>query len=435
MRKTNILVLLMWLLAHYSFAQIDLPDTWDGSDGSHPQSPINPGTPTEVKIPIPPGKKSDTRERGSERDTPPTPLVGNYEGPSSEGSWGSNGLSSNKLYKRMGDGMWWEKDDTEAMSVLIEMKGLLSSDCIDIEYLQEIQARFNSLSPSQKSALGYDGEEAFNQLKERLNKARALYSQNITIAQNIKNNMFSSIDKDIMRLSYEELNGYLKQFLSKEEFDRAKIEYEKYEKAQIVNNVYEKIRIQELRKKNDNRKIETEKTNYHLPLQKVRRTWIDNYKVGAMAMKSISDGQKQLTSTYGETFIPKSELLEIFDNGINTVNKAIDIKGLFVKAFSGDWEGTYSDGKRIVKEMVFNPTKDMLSSSVTVLTNKWINLKNGIAAYNIHSFSTEGILNKSLLNVESFGDDNKFYNANKDLNNFLFKSIPEKTRDEIKRTY
>lgn len=326
----------------------------------------------DLHLNFPTSSKKTNDDRSHERNNS-TPLVGNYEGLSSEDSWGQNGSMSNELYERMKDGIGLERSNTEAMSVLSEMEGLLSADCIDIEQLQGIQARFNSLSSSQKSALGYEGEEAFKQLKERLDKARALYSQNITIALNIKNNMFSSIDKKIMLLPYEEQNGYLKQFISKEEFDRAKIEYERYEKAQVANNVLEKIRNQKLRKKNDSEKAE--KPDFHLTLQKVRRSYIDNYKVGAMAVKTISDGQKQLTNTFGEEYIPKSELLERLNDGINTVNEAKDIKGILVKAFLGDSEGALSDYRGKVKETIFDPLKNCAKGLGATVTGSYNTVK------------------------------------------------------------
>ena len=311
-------------------------------------------------------------DRGGGRDDY-TPLEGNYDGPASEHGWGESNISRKYDYKLEGVGL--KKDNDEAMSVLLDMKGLLSDDCIDVGQLQDIQTRFNSLSPSQKSALGYEGEEVFAQLRAKLNNVRPLYSQYLIMAQNIKNYSFSNIDKGVMHMTYEEQNGYLKQFLSKEEFDRAKIEYEKYEKAQVVNNVYEKIRAQELRKINDDRKAEAEKTNYFIALQKVRRTYIDNYKVGEMAVKNISEGHNQLTIAFGEEFIPKSKLLERLNDGINTVNKAKDIKGIFVKAFLGDYEGALSDYRGRVKETIFDPLKNCAKGLGATVTGSYNTVK------------------------------------------------------------
>lgn len=439
MKKISIIIIIIIFLPLIVISQ-DIKLSISGNSGSASGSVGGVGGSSgDIIIPSPfgsPSSSGEEGERGGGRDTPSTPLENNYDGPASEG-WGPNGMISNDIYDDWRGTLGWKNyaAEVEALSVLEEINTLNLSDCVDFKQLHKVQVKINSLSPSEISALGHEGKEAIARFEEKLIEARSLFSQYLIMAQHIRNNLFSEIDKEVMRLPYEEQNGYFKQFLSKEEFDRAKIEYDKYEKAQVVGGVYERIRNQELRKNHVDRIDKTDKTNYHLTLQKIRVTAVDNYKVGKMVVKTFADGQKQLTSTFGKEVVPKSELLERVNGAISTVNKATDVKGIIVKVYSGDLEGACSDGKRIAKELVFKPTKDIFNSSVTVLTRKWINIKNGIAAYNIHSFSTEGILRKSLLNVESFGDDKKFYNANKDLNNFLFKSIPEKTREEIKRTY
>lgn len=360
MKKTGFLFVLMWFLSHVSFAQIELKGTWDGSDGSHPQSSYDGVSfPPDLSLDRKPSTNHDRDRGGSSSSSENT-----YSGPEFIGSWGGNSTYSNELYERITDGLGWEKDNTEAMSVLQELKDLLSSDCIDIHLLHSVYVRFKSLSSYQRSVLGHEGEEALAELTARLHNAKPYYEKYSKMALDIKNNSLSKIDKDVTHKPYEELNGYLRQFLSKEEFDRAKVEYGKYEKSQIVNGVYARIRSQE--SKHNYKK--TVNSGSHLAFQKTTNSLVDNYKVGAMAVKNATEGQKQLASLFGDELVPKPVLLEKLENGINTVNNAIDAKGMFVKAFSGDWEGAVSDYMGKAKEKLIDPLKDCaigLGSNIT----------------------------------------------------------------------
>ena len=331
-----------------SSGEITIPSPfWDRSSGG--KSPRS-------------GSSDRDRERGGGRDTPSTPLQDNYDGPASEG-WGPNDLISNDIYDEWKGSLDWKNyaAEVEAMSVLKEIDALNSSDYIDFKQLHKVQVKIDNLSPSEISALGHEGKEAIARFEEKLIEVRSLFSQYLIMAQRIRNNSFSEIDKEVMRLPYEEQNGYFKQFLSKEEFDRAKIEYDKYEKAQVVNGACEKIRNQELRKKNDNRKIESEKTDIHLTLQKVKPNLIDNYKVAEMVVKKMSDNQKQITGTFGEEVVPKLELLERVNGAFSKVNKVFDVKGMLVKAFSGDWKEAISDYGKNVKEKLFDSMKNCVN--------------------------------------------------------------------------
>ena len=310
-------------------------------------------------------KSSSGGDSGDSRVGSSSSSSGNtYSGPEFIGSWGGNWTKSNEAYYNKISTIGWEKDNTEAMSVLQELKDLLSTDCIDIHLLHNAYVRFKSLSSYQQSVLGYEGDKALAELAARLNNAKPYYEKYSKMALDIKNNSFSKIDNEVMHKPYEELNGYLRQFLSKDEFDRAKIEYGKYEKSQIVNDVYARIRSQESR---HNYK-KTENSDSHLALQKTTNTLVDNYKVGAMAVKNASEGQKQLASLFGDELVPKPVLLDKLEKGINTVNNAIDAKGMLVKAFSGDWEGAVSDYMGKAKEKLIDPLNDCalgLGSTVT----------------------------------------------------------------------
>lgn len=263
MKKTGFLFILMWFLSHVSFAQIELKGTWDGSDGSHPQSSYDGGSfRPDLSLDRKPSTNHD-RDRGGNSSS----SENTYSGPDFIGSWGGNLRNSDVAYYiTERNTQRWKKDNTEAMSILQELNDLLSNDCIDIHLLQNVYVRFNSLSSYQRSILGYEGDEAFAELTARLNNARPYYEKYSKMALDIKNNSFSKIDKDVMHKPYEELNGYLRQFLSKEEFDRAKIEYEKYEKDETVKKVYEKTRHHEVQEKTN----KAREDNNHLALQKIR---------------------------------------------------------------------------------------------------------------------------------------------------------------------
>jgi hypothetical protein len=308
----------------------------------------------DEKFHIDPLKKTPDSKEKPGKDKPTPPLKDNYDGPASEGSWGENDTYSNGLYERMKNKVGWYKYDREAFSILDEVNSMLSSDCIDIHLLHNAYVKFKGLSSFQRSVLGYEGDKALAELVARLHNARPYYDKYSKMALNIKNNSFSKVDKDVMHKPYEELNGYLRQFLSKEEFDRAKIEYVKYEKSQIVNGVYARIRNQ--KSKHNYKKIET--SDAHLALQKTANSLVDNYKVGAMAVKNASEGRKQLAILFGDELVPKPVLLDKLEKTTNTVNNAIDAKGMFVKAFSGDWEGAISDYLGKAKEKLIDPLND-----------------------------------------------------------------------------
>lgn len=325
----------------------------------------------DLHLNLPPSQKRTSDDGNHGKDTPTPPLEGNYEGPASEVSWGGNDTYSNGLYEMMKDNVGWYKYDGEAFSILDEVNSMLSADCIDINLLHNVYVRFKSLSSFQRSVLGYEGDKALAQLVARLHNARPDYDKYSKMALDIKNNLFSNVDNEVMHKPYEELNGYLRQFLSKDEFDRAKIEYGKYEKSQIVNGVYARLRSQESR---HNYK-KTMNSDSHLALQKTTNSLVDNSKVVAMAVKNVSEGQKQLASLFGDELVPKPVLLEKLENGFNTVNNAIDAKGMFAKAFSGDWEGAVSDYMGKAKEKLIDPLKDCAIGFGTTVTDSYKTMK------------------------------------------------------------
>lgn len=104
-------------------------------------------------------------------------------------------------------------------------------------------------------------------------------------------------------------------------------------------------------------------------------TLIDDFKVGAMAVKSASEGQKRLATTFGDDIVPKSELLDELNEGINKVNAAKKVKGMLVNAFSGNRQEALSDYMDIVKEKAFDPLKDCAIGLGTNITGAYKTMK------------------------------------------------------------
>ena len=61
------------------------------------------------------------------------------------------------------------------------------------------------------------------------------------MATNIRELSFGGFNTRLLSLSYEDLDKYLKQFLNKHDFERAKVDYKKYEKAKIFEKEIEEL--------------------------------------------------------------------------------------------------------------------------------------------------------------------------------------------------
>jgi len=150
---------------------------------------------------------------------------------SSNSSYSSNNSSSNNNY----DWEWeerrreWERERREKERKLInEANTMLYNDCIDIVRMQYVINEFDKIS------LGYDGHEARAKLMSQKHNMTSIYNKYSLMASNIKGLSFESINPRIMSLSYEDLDKFLKQFLNEKDFERAKVEYQKYAKAKIL---------------------------------------------------------------------------------------------------------------------------------------------------------------------------------------------------------
>lgn len=311
---------------------------------------------------LPTYPKSDNERESRDHDYDDTPEEYYYSGPSNCDSWGENEL--NDLYEDKVDRQKYKDEMIKdgANSCLNEMNQLLADDCIDVIKIRYVIDGYLHLSNYQRDLLGENGKSAFEKLIHQLETKGLIYYEYYDMATNIRDFHFDNVDKEAMRLPYEDAyNKYLTQFLSKEEFEKAKVEYEKYENANKLKHVYEKIRNPKPKPKQST----SSDNDYNLAIQKVRKTMVDNYKVGAMAVKDLKEAQELL----GNDYIPKSTLLDQMNEGINKVNESVNVKDILVKAFSGDWEEASSRYAQKAKEKLIDPLKDCavgLGSSLSV---------------------------------------------------------------------
>ena len=123
--------------------------------------------------------------------------------------------------------------------MIIEANSILSNDCIDIQRMQLAIDEFYELEKISK--LTYEGDEARAKLLCHQHNMESAYYKYSLMAMNIRAGSFGSINTRMMSLSYEDLDKYLKQFLNKHDFERAKVEYQKYEKAKVLERETEEL--------------------------------------------------------------------------------------------------------------------------------------------------------------------------------------------------
>lgn len=116
---------------------------------------------------------------------------------------------------------------------------MLSNDCIDIQRMQLAIDEFDKLE--ENSRLTYEGHEARAKLLCQKNNMTPIYNKYSLMVTNIRKLSFEGFNTRILSLSYEDLDKFLKQFLNKHDFERAKVEYKKYEKAKIFEKEIEKL--------------------------------------------------------------------------------------------------------------------------------------------------------------------------------------------------
>ena len=121
------------------------------------------------------------------------------------------------------------------------MDKLINYDCIDIRLLQNALDEFNSLPEDLQNIQGVDGHNARAKLMAQKHNMEPIYNKYSLMSTNIRNLSFEGFNTRILSLSYEDLDMYLKQFLNKHDFERAKVEYQKYEKAKVLEKDIEAL--------------------------------------------------------------------------------------------------------------------------------------------------------------------------------------------------
>ena len=164
---------------------------------------------------------------------------------SSSSSQSSSSNSSNN------DSYWesqrqeWERQrkekEREAVVIINKMDELINNDCIDIKQIQNAIDAFNSLPDDLQKVQGVEGHNARAKLMAQKNNMTPIYNKYSLMATNIRSLSFEGFNTRILSLSYEDLDKYLKQFLNKHDFERAKVEYQKYEKAKVLENEIEEL--------------------------------------------------------------------------------------------------------------------------------------------------------------------------------------------------
>ena len=265
----------------------------------------------------------------------------------------------------------------------------------------------------------------------------------------------------MMHQPYEKLNGYLKQFLNQEEFEKAKVEYEKYEKNKALvkelealnANMYDNKSGQEIKENTKNdaniklalHKVRSKKTSERI-LQKIRdlekikpnnkvfdenRTYtmpsfIEYSKVGAMAIKEVSAKQKYLANTFGDDLIPKSERL---DKLIKEINNIESIGEMSAKSFIGDYKGAETDYGRTT----LNILEDYATNTATAIGSRWVNFKKGLAVVKINNYSAKEVLNLSLESAKNIDNNEESLRTTNKMEDLLFRKIPQEYKKEASR--
>lgn len=131
--------------------------------------------------------------------------------------------------------------EKEAIVIINKMDKLINNDCIDIKQIQNAIDEFNGLPDDLQKVQGVEGHNTRAKLMAQKNNVTTIYNKYSLMATNIRNLSFGGFNTRLLSLSYEDLDKYLKQFLNKHDFERAKVEYQKYEKAKVFENEIEDL--------------------------------------------------------------------------------------------------------------------------------------------------------------------------------------------------
>lgn len=134
-----------------------------------------------------------------------------------------------------------KEKEREAIVIINKMDQLINNDCIDIKQIQNAIDEFNSLPDDLQKVQGVEGHNTRAKLMAQKNNVTTIYNKYSLMATNIRELSFGGFNTRLLSLSYEDLDKYLKQFLNKHDFERAKVEYKKYEKAKIFEKEIEEL--------------------------------------------------------------------------------------------------------------------------------------------------------------------------------------------------
>ena len=134
-----------------------------------------------------------------------------------------------------------KEKEREAIVIINKMDQLINNDCIDIKQIQNAIDEFNGLPDDLQKVQGVEGHNTRAKLMAQKNNVTTIYNKYSLMATNIRDLSFGGFNTRILSLSYEDLDKYLKQFLNKHDFERAKVEYKKYEKAKVLENEIEEL--------------------------------------------------------------------------------------------------------------------------------------------------------------------------------------------------
>lgn len=199
----------------YGSVTIDHRDIWSGRGNSSSN------------------RNSDSRDRGSSSSS--------RSSSSNSKNSSSNSFSNYNRYDYEKERRERQEREKEANIVINNMNKLINNDCIDIKQIQRAIDEFNSLPEDLQNVQGVEGHNARAKLMAQKHNMTSIYNNYSLMAMNIRECSFGSINTRMMSLSYENLDKYLKQFLNKHDFERAKAEYQKYEKAKVLERETEEL--------------------------------------------------------------------------------------------------------------------------------------------------------------------------------------------------
>lgn len=183
---------------------------------------------------------SNSRSGSNNRDRDRDRGSSNSSHSSSSNSHNSSSFK-NDYYERQKSERERKEREKQATILINRMNALVNNECIDIIQMESVLKEFNSLPEDLQNVQGVEGHNARAKLMAQKHNMTPIYNKYSLMAMNIRSLSFGGFNTRILSLSYEDLDKYLKQFLNKHDFERAKVEYKKYEKAKIFEKEIEEL--------------------------------------------------------------------------------------------------------------------------------------------------------------------------------------------------